>query len=72
MGTQNAHNLISISTDGKMCSWSLDMLSMPQESLDLQAKQSKPIAVTSLAFPYGDVNNFIIGSEDGTVYSGWY
>ncbi|XP_008549154.1 cytoplasmic dynein 1 intermediate chain isoform X12 [Microplitis demolitor] len=69
VGTQNAHNLISISTDGKMCSWSLDMLSMPQESLDLQAKQSKPIAVTSLAFPYGDVNNFIIGSEDGTVYS---
>uniref|UniRef100_A0A8C5BXN0 Dynein cytoplasmic 1 intermediate chain 2 n=1 Tax=Gadus morhua TaxID=8049 RepID=A0A8C5BXN0_GADMO len=27
VGTQNAHNLISISTDGKMCSWSLDMLS---------------------------------------------
>ncbi|XP_044575112.1 cytoplasmic dynein 1 intermediate chain-like isoform X28 [Cotesia glomerata] len=69
VGTQNAHNLISISTDGKMCSWSLDMLSMPQESLDLQAKQSKPIAVTSLAFPHGDVNNFVIGSEDGTVYS---
>uniref|UniRef100_A0A8C2CNM1 Dynein, cytoplasmic 1, intermediate chain 2b n=1 Tax=Cyprinus carpio TaxID=7962 RepID=A0A8C2CNM1_CYPCA len=30
VGTQNAHNLISISTDGKMCSWSLDMLSTPQ------------------------------------------
>ncbi len=30
LGTQNAHNLISISTDGKMCSWSLDMLSTPQ------------------------------------------
>ncbi len=30
VGTQNAHNLISISTDGKMCSWSLDMLSQPQ------------------------------------------
>ncbi|XP_034942623.1 cytoplasmic dynein 1 intermediate chain isoform X17 [Chelonus insularis] len=69
VGTQNAHNLISISTDGKMCSWSLDMLSQPQETLDLQAKQSKPIAVTCLAFPHGDVNNFVIGSEDGTVYS---
>ena len=32
VGTQNAHNLISISTDGKMCSWSLDMLSQPQVS----------------------------------------
>lgn len=32
VGTQNANNLISISTDGKMCSWSLDMLSQPQVS----------------------------------------
>ncbi|XP_043471197.1 cytoplasmic dynein 1 intermediate chain isoform X9 [Leptopilina heterotoma] len=69
VGTQNAHNLISISTDGKMCSWSLDMLSQPQEKLELQAKQSKSIAVTCLAFPHGDVNNFVVGSEDGMVYS---
>lgn len=72
VGTQNAHNLISISTDGKMCSWSLDMLSQPQETLELQNKQSKQIAVTQLAFPSGDVNNFVVGSEDGTVYSGTY
>ena len=32
VGTQNAHNLISVSTDGKICSWSLDMLSQPQVS----------------------------------------
>ncbi|XP_033224820.1 cytoplasmic dynein 1 intermediate chain isoform X4 [Belonocnema kinseyi] len=69
VGTQNAHNLISISTDGKLCSWSLDMLSQPQEKLELQAKQSKSIAVTCLAFPHGDVNNFVVGSEDGMVYS---
>jgi hypothetical protein len=25
--------------------------------------------VTSLAFPTGDVNNFIVGSEEGTVYT---
>ena len=42
VGTQNAHNLISISTDGRLCSWSLDMLSQPQETLELQQhKQSK-------------------------------
>ncbi|XP_076162557.1 cytoplasmic dynein 1 intermediate chain short wing isoform X45 [Ptiloglossa arizonensis] len=69
VGAQNAHNLISISTDGKLCSWSLDMLSQPQERLELQAKQSKPIAATCLAFPHCDVNNFIVGSEDGSVYS---
>ncbi|XP_008331968.1 cytoplasmic dynein 1 intermediate chain 2-like isoform X3 [Cynoglossus semilaevis] len=69
VGTQNANNLISISTDGKMCSWSLDMLSQPQDSLELVFKQSKAVAVTSMAFPLGDVNNFIVGSEDGSVYS---
>lgn len=69
VGTQNAHNLISVSTDGRLCSWNLDMLSQPQETLELQHKQSKPIAVTCLAFPQGDVNNFIVGSEDGSVYT---
>ncbi|XP_052414796.1 dynein, cytoplasmic 1, intermediate chain 2a isoform X1 [Carassius gibelio] len=69
VGTQNAHNLISISTDGKMCSWSLDMLSTPQDSLELVFKQSKSVAVTSMSFPLGDVNNFVVGSEDGSVYS---
>ncbi|XP_050588058.1 cytoplasmic dynein 1 intermediate chain-like isoform X34 [Bombus affinis] len=69
VGAQNAHNLISISTDGKLCSWSLDMLSQPQETLELHTKQSKAIAATCLAFPHGDVNNFVVGSEEGTVYS---
>ncbi|XP_052454866.1 dynein, cytoplasmic 1, intermediate chain 2a isoform X6 [Carassius gibelio] len=69
VGTQNAHNLISISTDGKMCSWSLDMLTSPQDSLELVFKQSKSVAVTSMSFPLGDVNNFVVGSEDGSVYS---
>uniref|UniRef100_A0A672JFR5 Cytoplasmic dynein 1 intermediate chain 2-like n=1 Tax=Salarias fasciatus TaxID=181472 RepID=A0A672JFR5_SALFA len=68
VGTQNAHNLISISTDGKICSWSLDMLSQPQDSMELVFKQSKAVAVTSMSFPLGDVNNFVVGSEDGSVY----
>uniref|UniRef100_A0A6M2CPV1 Putative cytoplasmic dynein intermediate chain n=1 Tax=Rhipicephalus microplus TaxID=6941 RepID=A0A6M2CPV1_RHIMP len=70
VGTQNAHNLVSVSTDGKFCTWSLDMLSAPQDVLDLtQQKQSRAIAVTSLSFPMGDCNNFIVGSEEGAVYT---
>ncbi|XP_029845278.1 cytoplasmic dynein 1 intermediate chain 2 isoform X4 [Ixodes scapularis] len=70
VGTQNAHNLVSISTDGKFCSWSLDMLSAPQDSMELtQQKQSRAIAVTSLSFPTGDYNNFIVGSEEGAIYT---
>ncbi|XP_008198666.1 cytoplasmic dynein 1 intermediate chain isoform X22 [Tribolium castaneum] len=69
VGTQNAHNLISISTDGRLCSWSLDMLGQPQETLDLHRMQSKPVAVTCLDFPHSDVNNFVVGSEEGAAYS---
>ncbi|XP_060527104.1 cytoplasmic dynein 1 intermediate chain-like isoform X6 [Cylas formicarius] len=69
VGTQNAHNLISISSDGRMCSWSLDMLSQPQEILDLHRMQSKPVAVTCLDFPSSDVNNFVVGSEEGAAYA---
>ncbi|XP_071444751.1 cytoplasmic dynein 1 intermediate chain isoform X5 [Hetaerina americana] len=69
VGTQNAHNLISVSTDGRLCSWSLDMLSQPQETLELYHRQNKSVAATCIAFPHGDVNNFILGSEEGAVYS---
>jgi dynein intermediate chain len=30
VGTENAHNLISASNDGRLCSWNLDNLSQPQ------------------------------------------
>ncbi|XP_063423321.1 cytoplasmic dynein 1 intermediate chain 2-like isoform X6 [Mytilus trossulus] len=69
VGTQNAHNLISVSTDGKMCSWSLDMLAQPQDSMELHFKQSKSVAVTCFSFLSGDVNNFVVGSEECTVYT---
>lgn len=32
VGTQNAHNLITSSTDGTVCSWLVDMLAQPQVS----------------------------------------
>ncbi|CAF0762922.1 unnamed protein product [Didymodactylos carnosus] len=69
IGTQNANNLISISNEGKMCSWNMEMMSQPQEIMDLTYK-SKPVAATRQAFPGTDVNNFIIGSEEGQAYSG--
>jgi len=71
VGTQNAHNLITISTDGKLCSWSLDMLNEPQEEpmdLNMGASRSVAVAATCMSFPAGDINNFIVGSEEGVVY----
>jgi len=35
-------------------------------------RQAKSIAVTCMAFPNNEINNFVLGSEDGYVYSGIY
>lgn len=37
--------------------------------MELQHKQSKAVAVTCFSFLSGDVNNFVVGSEDCTVYT---
>ena len=49
VGTQNAHNLISVSTDGKMCSWSLDMLSQPQVSCKVSVTLNNYLLLLELA-----------------------
>lgn len=75
VGTQNAHNLVSVSTDGKMCAWSMDMFAQPQESIDLMVGDNKaerherpfPLACTSLSFPEDEINHFVVGGEDGIV-----
>jgi len=74
VGTKNAHNLVTVSTDGKLCVWNLENLLQPQEVLELHNKQSKPVtatapvAVTALEFPEAEVNAFLVGSEEGAVY----
>lgn len=37
--------------------------------MELVHKQSEAVAVTSMSFPVGDVNNFVVGSEEGSVYT---
>lgn len=40
-----------------------------QESMELIYNKSKPVAVTCMAFPASDVNNYVVGSEEGTIYT---
>ena len=68
IGTQNAHNIITVATDGKLCNWNLDMLKEPVEAYDLQCGTSKSVAATSIGFPFGDTGSFITGSEEGALY----
>lgn len=44
-------------------------MNTPQETLELQCKQARHVAVTTMGFRPGDVNNFIVGSEEGPVYT---
>ncbi|CAD7925232.1 unnamed protein product [Amoebophrya sp. A120] len=56
--------LISISTDGRLCLWNLSMLVHPQECVDLR-KGSRDLVVNSMAF--GSENAIWTGAEDGSV-----
>ncbi|KAJ3095360.1 hypothetical protein HK100_005848 [Physocladia obscura] len=76
VGTQNAHSLITCSTDGTMCSWALDMLASPQEILELahhpmdsnNLRPTNEIAVTTFGFPANETTTFWVGSEEGSIY----
>ncbi|AEO53240.1 hypothetical protein MYCTH_2074571, partial [Thermothelomyces thermophilus ATCC 42464] len=71
VGTQNANNIISASTDGAVCGWSVDMLAQPQESLTLVAplpSKTEDLAPTCIAFPQADPTFFLVGSEEGPIY----
>ncbi|OLL21904.1 Cytoplasmic dynein 1 intermediate chain 2, partial [Neolecta irregularis DAH-3] len=71
VGTQNANNVISCSTDGVVCAWTVDMLAQPQELLELSTPpptKTDEIAPTCLTFQTSDPTHFILGTEEGTLY----
>ncbi|KAL2131151.1 hypothetical protein VTI74DRAFT_5462 [Chaetomium olivicolor] len=71
VGTQNANNIISCSTDGAVCGWSVDMLAQPQESMTLLAplpSKNEDLSPTCMAFPQADPTFFLVGSEEGTIF----
>lgn len=72
LGSAQAHQLVSISSDGHMCSWSLDMLSKPHESLTLTNPlhpRSADVGVSSADFPAHDASRFCVGTDEGNVFS---
>ncbi|KAI7906125.1 WD40-repeat-containing domain protein [Cokeromyces recurvatus] len=71
VGTQNAHNLISASTDGFVCSWQLDMLAQPQDYLELlhpAHNKTDEVSVTCIGFPDNETTAFWVGTEEGNIY----
>lgn len=71
VGSQNAHNLISASTDGTICSWTLDMLAKPQETLELshpQHPKTDEVSITTIAFQGSETTTMLVGTEEGNIY----
>ncbi|KAL8420160.1 hypothetical protein RB594_003078 [Gaeumannomyces avenae] len=71
VGTQNANNIISCSTDGAVFGWSVDMLAQPQETLALAAPppaKTDDLSPTCMAFPQTDPTYFLVGSEEGVIF----
>lgn len=71
VGTQNANNIMSCSTDGVVCGWTTDMLTVPQEYLELTSPppaKTDDLAPTCMAFPESDPTSFLVGTEEGTIF----
>lgn len=71
VGTQNANNIISCSTDGVVCGWTVDMLAQPQEFLELTTPppaKTEDMSPTCMAFPRADPTYFVVGTEEGGIY----
>lgn len=71
VGTAQAHHLVSASTDGLVCTWTMDMLAKPQESIMLTNPlhpRSADVGIASLDVPADDATRFLLGTEEGNVY----
>ncbi|EJU03473.1 WD40 repeat-like protein [Dacryopinax primogenitus] len=71
VGTQNAHNLITADTDGKVNSWLVDMLAQPQDFIQLTHNghsKTDDVAVSAMDFPPNETSMFYVGTEEGSVY----
>jgi dynein intermediate chain, cytosolic len=74
--------IISVSTDGVMCSWTTDMLARPQEFLELtyppptqsttttlMSKVVEDLSPMSVSFSRNDSGSFFVGTEEGSIWS---
>ncbi|KAF1318098.1 Cytoplasmic dynein intermediate chain, partial [Globisporangium splendens] len=84
VGTKSSYNLISASTDGRVCIWNIDQLQQPIDMLDLRIALSivsnytsvniatdkkMEASVTSFAIHRKENKELYIGTEAGKLYS---
>ncbi|WFD28061.1 hypothetical protein MNAN1_003069 [Malassezia nana] len=72
IGSVHAHQLVSASMDGVVCTWSLDMLARPQESLVLTNPlhpRSAEVRVTCLDMAPRDTSRFLVATDEGNIFT---
>lgn len=72
IGTRQANSIVSTSSDGTVCTWSMDMLAQPQETIELALQppsKVEEVAPTAVSHTSADTSTFLVGTEDGNVYS---
>ena len=67
VGSQNANNIVTVSNDGIVWVWSLNMMKEPQKKVDLSASVPE-LSLHCIDMPEGETNQFYIGSEDSKIY----
>lgn len=72
VGTRQANSIVSTSSDGLVCTWSIDMLAQPNDVVELvllppsKVEEVSPSAVTHSS---SDASTFLAGTEEGKIYS---
>eukprot|EP01059_Diplonema_ambulator_P006401 TRINITY_DN1611_c0_g1_i2.p1 TRINITY_DN1611_c0_g1~~TRINITY_DN1611_c0_g1_i2.p1 ORF type:complete len:616 (+),score=149.95 TRINITY_DN1611_c0_g1_i2:579-2426(+) len=76
VGNVNVHSLVSVSSDGRVCTWSLQNMNAPTDSQVLYQMSDvggvplpEEIQATSLAFRDNETSKFYLGSETGALLS---
>ena len=67
VGSTNNHEIVSMSTDGLLCTWNKNQLDKPLEQVMLK-RENRSVAPTSTHILDEDNNTFVCGGEDGGVY----
>eukprot|EP01068_Selenidium_serpulae_P010205 Selendium_serpulae@DN5406_c0_g1_i3.p1 len=67
VGTQNAHNLVTVDTDGRLCLWSLGMMVHPTENVDFK-RGNRDLSCLAIGFSEGETNILFGGAEDGSLF----
>lgn len=71
-GTASAHELVSASTDGTVCTWALDMLGRPLDVLTLtnpQHPRSPDVSIAALGVLPHDTQRMCIGTTEGNIFA---